>query len=76
MSEKEYLDADYEVISMCNRKRGPGGQLPGRVVHFVPEERAERVLELDRRMEKLQRVMPIVGPVVIAAVSLLIGRTL
>ena len=28
MSEKEYLNADYEVIGMVNRGRGPGGQLP------------------------------------------------
>ena len=66
MSEKQYMDADYEVISMVNRKRGPGGQLPSRVVHFIAEDDAPRILEIDRRIQNLREhsfliVMAFVG---------------
>ena len=58
MSNKEYLDVDYEVIGMVNRGRGSGGELPRKVVHFVPEERADLVLALDERIRQLQKAMP------------------
>ncbi len=58
MSEKQYMDADYEVISMVNRKRGPGGQLPKKVLHFIPEDRADSVLKLDDRIQKVREMMP------------------
>ena len=60
MSEKEYMDADYEVISMVNRKAGPGGELPTKVVHFVPGERASVVLAIDERIQKIRQHMPLI----------------
>ena len=52
MSDQYYMDADYEVISMVNRGRGAGGELPAKVVHFIPEENAKTVLALDARIRK------------------------
>lgn len=60
MSDKEFLDADYEVIGMVNRGRGPGGQLPCKTLHFIPEERAESVLALDERIQKIRKAMPLI----------------
>lgn len=61
MSEKEYLDADYEVMNMVHRKRSTGGELPGKTLTFIPTERAERVSQLDARIEQLRKIMPFVG---------------
>lgn len=68
MSEKAYLDADYEVISMVNHKAGRGGQLPGKVVHFIPEENAPAVLAIDKRIQQIRGHMPMIvtGVVVLA----------
>lgn len=55
MSDKAYMDADYEVISMVNRKAGPGGELPSRVIHFIPEETADFVLAIDKRIQQLRK---------------------
>lgn len=60
MSDLEYMNADYEVISMVNKGRGTGGELPGKVIHFLPEERAETVLALDERIQKLRQSMPMI----------------
>lgn len=60
MSDLEYMNADYEVISMVNKGRGTGGELPGKVIHFLPEERAETVLALDERIQKLRQAMPMI----------------
>lgn len=69
MSDKEFLDADYEVIGMVNRGRGPGGQLPCKTLHFIPEERAASVLALDERIQKIRKAMPMIllGSAVLAA---------
>ena len=58
MSDKQYMDADYEVIGMVNKKRGSGGQLPSKVVHFIPEERAPAVMAIDERIQKIREHMP------------------
>ena len=58
MSEQYYMDADYEVISMVNKGRGPGGELPGKVIHFIPEENAKSVLALDARIRQMKAAMP------------------
>lgn len=58
MSDQEYMDADFEVIGMVNKGRGTGGKLPAKVVHFIPEERAEAVLALDERIQKLRKNAP------------------
>ena len=75
MSDKAYLDADYEVISMVNRKAGRGGQLPGKAVHFIPEENAPAVLAIDKRIQQIREHMPqiVTGAVVL---SFLIGLAL
>ena len=58
MSDQYYMDADYEVISMVNRGRGNGGELPAKVIHFIPEENAKAVLALDARIRKAKAVFP------------------
>lgn len=60
MSEQEYMNSDFEVISMVNKGRGPGGELPCKVIHFVPEERADSVLALDARIQKVRKAMPLI----------------
>lgn len=72
MSEKAYMDADYEVISMVNRKAGRGGQLPGKTIHFIPEENAAVVLEIDRRIQKIRENMPVIATACVV-LSFLIG---
>ena len=66
MSEKAYMDADYEVISMVNRKAGRGGELPGKALHFIPEETAPVVLEIDRRIRQIREHMPVIATAVVA----------
>ena len=73
MFDKDYLDADNEVISMVNRKRGPGGQLPCKKVTFIPAERAERVEALDLRIQKIKKIMPFLVAGAVALVSFLMG---
>lgn len=55
MSEKQYMDADREVISMVNRRAGSGGELPGKVVRFIPEETADTVLAIDKRIQQIRQ---------------------
>ena len=59
MNEPIYMDAEYESIRTIMISRGKGGgQLPGKVVHYIPEERADAVIALDKRIETLQRYAP------------------
>lgn len=58
MSEREFMDADYEVISMVNRGHGPGGQLPTLALTFIPSDRADRVNALDHRIQQMQKAAP------------------
>lgn len=67
MSEKQYRDDDYEVISMVNRKAGRGGELPGKAIHFIPEETAPHVLAIDRRIQQIRRYQ---GLLICAAIVL------
>ena len=75
MSEQQYMDADYEVISMVNNKRGCGGELPRKVIRFIPEDRADSVLKLDSRIQKVRELMPaiITGAIVL---SFILGLSL
>lgn len=75
MSEQQYMDADYEVISMVNNKRGFGGELPSKVIRFIPEDRADSVLKLDSRIQKVRELMPaiITGAIVL---SFILGLSL
>lgn len=62
MSEREYMDADYEVISLVNRCHihgpGPGGELPSAPLTFIPKDRVEKAEALDRRIQQLQAATP------------------
>lgn len=58
MSEREYMDADYEVIRMVNRGHGPGGELPSVTRTFIPSDRVEKAEALDRRIMQLQAATP------------------
>lgn len=73
MSEINYVDAEYESIRTIMKGRGGnGGQLPGKVVRFIPEDRADRILALDARVEVLKKI----APYACAAMALLIGLLL
>lgn len=58
MEDKEYRDADYEVISMVNRGHGPGGELPRVPLTFIPSDRVAKAEALDRRILQLQAATP------------------
>ena len=73
MNNINYVDAEYESIRTIMKSRGGnGGQLPGKVIRFIPEDRADRILTLDARVKVLERIAPWVG----AAMALLIGLLL
>ena len=61
MNEQYFIDADYEVISMVNKGHGAGGELPSVKLAFIPAERADRVLELDQRIQKLRKFSPLIA---------------
>lgn len=74
MNEPIYMDAEYESIRTIMKSRGKGaGKLPGKVVHYIPEERADAVIALDERIAKLQKWAPaiLIGATVL--VSFLAG---
>lgn len=78
MTEKEFMDADFEVISMVNKCRyseKAGGELPGKVVRIIPDERADAVLALDARIQKLREAMPMIVTGTVA-LAFLIGLIL
>ena len=56
MSEREFMDADYEVISMVNRAHG--SRLPSVTLTFIPSDRAARVEALDHRIQQFQKATP------------------
>lgn len=67
------MKGDKELFEMMgNRDRGGN---PGKVLHFIPEERAKTVLKIDDRIQKIQELMPaIVSGFVV--VSFLLGLAL
>ena len=75
MEEQLYMDADYEVISMVNKKRNCGGQLPSKMIRFIPEDRADSVLKLDERIQRVRELMPVIvtGAII---VSFILGLSL
>ena len=75
MEEQLYMDADCEVISMVNKKRNRSGQLPSKTIRFIPEDRADSVLKLDERIQKVRELMPaiVTGAVI---VSFILGLSL
>lgn len=73
MSNINYVDAEYESIRTIMKSRGGnGGQLPGKVIRYIPENRADRILALDARVKVMERIAPWIG----AAMALLIGLML
>ena len=75
MNKPVCMDAEYESIRAVMNSRGTcGNQLPGKSVAYIPAERAERVLDLDRRIQVLQKIAPfiIVGTSVL--ISFCAGR--
>lgn len=73
MSEYEYNRADMEVISMVSDRRNRAGRLPSKTVHYIPEERAGLVLDLDRRIEKIRNALPGIALAATVICALLIG---
>ena len=61
MREQMYMDDDFEVISMVNKKRNCGGQLPSKMIRFIPEDRADSVLKLDERIQRVRELMPAIA---------------
>lgn len=61
MNEQSFIDADYEVINMVNRGHGSGGELPSVKLSFIPADRADRVLALDQRIQKLRQFSPLIA---------------
>ena len=72
MSEQQFHQADMEVISMVNNRRAEAGQLPGKAIHFIPEETAPVVLEIDRRIQQIREHMPVIATAAVA-LAFLIG---
>jgi len=75
MNEQEYMDADYEVISMCNKCHkdgpGPGGELPTfeirttaaepEVVSVEPSpELSPEAAALDERIQNVRNALPFI----------------
>lgn len=80
MSEREFMDADYEVIGMVNRCHihgpGPGGELPSVALSFIPSDRAALVEALDRRIQQVRRILPYVCAATLLLTGLLLGQAL
>lgn len=55
----EYERETDRVIPIVNRGHGPGGELPGHAISYIPADRAERVCELDARIQEMKRVWPV-----------------
>lgn len=75
MNEQNFMDDDYEVISMVNQGHGGGGELPTAKLAFIPSNRADRVLELDRRIQAIREKSPLIVTVAIV-LAFLIGLAL
>lgn len=73
MSEQQFHQADMEVISMVNNRRAEAGQLPGKAIHYIPEQRAAVVLDLDKRIEKFRNALPILAFWAIVLAALVVG---
>lgn len=77
MNEPISIDAEFDAIEAIFKKRGQNvGQLPGKEVRFIPEERADAVLELDKRMQKLKKILPLVVLGLAVVLAFAIGRAM
>lgn len=48
------MNGDKELFEMM-RSRRCGGKLPGKTVHFIPEETAPAVLAIDSRIQQIRK---------------------
>lgn len=76
MSEQQYNQADREVIAMVSNRKNQAGYLPAKSIHYIPEERAGVVLDLDQRLEKLRNWLPVIAVWAIALAGVIIGLCL
>lgn len=62
------MSGDKELFEMMGTRGRSAGRLPGASVHFIPAEDASRVLDLDRRIQKIKsyRGYIIAGAIVLA----------
>lgn len=61
MNEPIYADAEFEPIEEMFKNRGRNAdRLPGKKVRFIPEERAETMIALDKRVQNLQMALPVI----------------
>lgn len=73
MTDQQYNQADMEVIAMVNGKKNRAGELPCKVIHFIPEERADIVLDLDERLQNFTKAIPAIAVVLIALAGFAFG---
>lgn len=77
MNEPISIDAEFDAIEAIFKKRDQNAdRLPGKAVRFIPEERADAVLELDKRMQKLKKILPLVVLGLVVVLAFAIGRAL
>lgn len=70
-------DTEFAPIADMFKNRGHNAnQLPAKVVHFVPEERADLVLALDERIQKIQKALPAMMLAAIIFFTFLAGRAM
>lgn len=62
------MSGDKELFEMMRSRGNSAGQLPGAAVHFIPAADAPRVLDIDRRIQKIKcyRGWIIAGAIVLA----------
>lgn len=65
---------DKELFERMDNRGTGGNLLPAKVIHYIPEEDAPRVLELDKRLKKLQKLLPLLMMGTIILISFTCGR--
>lgn len=49
------MSGDKELFEMMQSRGRNAGQIPGKVVRFIPEETADTVLKIDERIQKIRQ---------------------
>ena len=65
MYDQEYAD----IRAMMDRRGTSAGQLPGKVIRYIPETRADAILALDDRIQTMKKIAPYIG----AAAAFILG---
>ena len=78
MNEPIYMDAEYASLrAVMNSRYKSGNQLPTKIIRYIPEtSRTDAVIALDKRIEKLQKMAPMVMIGGIVLLSFLAGSCL